>query len=221
MSNTIMAVKEFAEKYVDCDVFKAGNDAFFGVCIGYIDKNNYHNHGHIIVSIKDSPIAREVYQGYQYGCSTTGISTYLSKTIISGAITFIPYSSLLVSRKPIVVSPYPHICKYCKLPARKLDGLSLCSNMKCKTMKQARKIINTYPRAKRGVDADKYIICPICGDRAEYTKEHLPHGSDLMITYQCPLSHVWKHYTEVGDKVINRYGTHAFNDRNNFDTIGR
>lgn len=67
---------------------------------------------------------------------------------------------------------YPHICPYCKSPARKSGNL-FCSNVKCKSWKKIRKTFANfdYSRIKygQGMTSDDPIIvvCPNCDNMSK------------------------------------------------------
>lgn len=62
---------------------------------------------------------------------------------------------------------YPHKCKRCHSSSRNMDGVSLCSNVKCKGRSKVIKALGKYGVALKmptGTKGDPIpVICSVCG----------------------------------------------------------
>jgi hypothetical protein len=66
-----------------------------------------------------------------------------------------------------IPKPYPHKCKYCHSPARKIGKDTLCSN-RCKNGKKYIRSItkNVVYKQDKELNEEGFIVCPVCGKEA-------------------------------------------------------
>jgi hypothetical protein len=102
------------------------------------------------------------------------------------------------------VKAYPHTCKICKAPARKISKAILCSRDGCKSKRTIKANYNV-PYVKKaklvGVDSDGYVLCPVCGARADLLR---PHDEEA----ECPSHHKWAYKFLAGHKVYRNENSH-------------
>lgn len=99
------------------------------------------------------------------------------------------------------IIPYPNKCKICKFPARTINKLTLCSNVKCKSRVKFKHSASFYSKKTlalvNSVDCDGYPICQLCQNRAASTTLNR-NGSRITI---CKYKHKWFHQWVEGEKI--------------------
>lgn len=107
-------------------------------------------------------------------------------------------------------NPYPHTCSYCNSPARKVNSIVFCSNLKCKPARNYIKNIAKICKAKVSKDTDNqgFILCPSCKHRAIQAL--------FDRNFNCSNGHTWTHISKSGDKIDCRdvgYGVFVWNGK--------
>jgi hypothetical protein len=110
--------------------------------------------------------------------------------------------SVALSNLELVVkssNTYPHTCKKCKKPARKIGKVVLCSNVKCKSR-------GTFNKAFKSFIQYNEVLCPMCQNVGQYISDQW-YGKATGKNYSylnCSNAHGWsyvpKHYDAIIDK---------------------
>lgn len=172
------------------------SNSIIGRCIGY---QAYAIDMLVIDGSQASPEVKK----YFYGASSLGINFYETYTNYNKTGPFYRFNDVndivVMPLKKNVINPYPNTCKICKAPSRKLGLLVLCSNTKCKSRGIVKKIyynmaVPTPVHAQEDVDAEGYILCPECYERA--------YSSDSTgLWAMCRKNHRWVPRLEIGNQV--------------------
>ncbi len=199
----ITSNKEFAEKYAGYEVKLIDNIArghsILGTIVGRVVGYNPHSDNIVILEIID------VIERFGNGQPIEEVSyTKTADTITSKPFYYRFYCKELVPVRKSNVKPvvaYPHNCKSCKAPARKVGKIFICSRHCSKSSKT----LGFYKRMIAPVilthNKHNYVLCPQCGS--------LPTGitGTNYINVTCVNGHKFEHTWKAGERI--NYAGHS------------
>ncbi len=110
---------------------------------------------------------------------------------------------------PKVISPYPHTCSRCNSPSRNCAEFVMCSNYKCKTRVDVRKLFKPAVAKAKG----RWIRCATCGRHALNSRGGYDTNDNRIYTMSCPNGHNWTGDLKKGDLLRTSLQTGIADDR--------
>ena len=190
----------------------------YGRIIGRRDysKQPYFNEGYddnyVVIWFEDEELRKYVWSLDQYPLALCVNRDNLEEPH-TGWLVHPTHIKPLEPPKPVKkydVRPYPGKCKVCKSPARKICGVTYCSNLRCKTK---------YTHPKFPTPKVRILSCPMCGSK-RLTARYLPmrtlkskltigkpsivmrnESKNTWMLY-CDKKHKWEHDLKVNDVLL-------------------
>lgn len=114
----------------------------------------------------------------------------------------------------IIPEAYPHKCKVCKSPARVCGSLTICSNLKCATIKSIHKFNAKFPATRY----PRHIKCPTCNMIANNARG-IKYNQNTPMPFRrimiCPNKHKWELELQTGDMICMRNRDMSFDEKIN------
>lgn len=192
-----MYAKEFAIKYAGRRVrVNSGEDNFVpnydvkeAIVVGYFVANS--NCSYLTVMAEEiagwnKNGSSSIYQFWVRDVDTLAHSCY--------NIPLNENSDILINEPIISIKPYPHTCSHCSSPARKCKSMVLCSNVKCKSRRNVRKLIGKVSKPTY-----RLIMCPKCSTEA-IGCNRIDKLTEIGI-FNCLNGHKWNCNAPIGSAI--------------------
>jgi hypothetical protein len=209
-----MNSKDFAEKYANKPIkligkiahsYKLSIDTIIGTCVGWVDyRGEPQEQDGEYECIVIKPADNIDYFGKEVRANDRNWINATNKEIHwKSLIHVFPIRHCIPVLKPIKpVVAYPHICKVCKSPARKIGKKTLCSNDKCKSWKAVRQEAAIIAKLHKdpNINNDGFVICHECKSFARtcITKSAI---TPFFYINKCMNGHRWECEWRAGYKM--------------------